>query len=130
LVYLLEKNPQIVPMYSKILKILRVYRQSACSHRGKSVDDIVTLKSIPAKFHFFDVFPIICTKVRYNTYLYEGRPPAPICSPGLAAIRAVIYPEQTEYLYFLHDGEGKIHVALTYEEHLKNIEKYLTGGQE
>ncbi len=61
----------------------------------------------------------------YNTYLIEGRPPAPICNPGLAAIRAVIYPEETEYLYFLHDQEGKIHPALTYEEHLQNIEKYL-----
>lgn len=66
----------------------------------------------------------------YNTYLYEGCPPAPICSPGLAAIRAVIYPEETGYLYFLHDKEGKIHVARTYEEHLHNIERYLTGGQE
>ncbi|GFP30135.1 MAG: Endolytic murein transglycosylase [Actinobacteria bacterium] len=61
----------------------------------------------------------------YNTYLYEGRPPAPICSPGLAAIRAVIYPEETEYLYFLHDQGGKIHPARTYEQHLQNIEKYL-----
>ncbi len=61
----------------------------------------------------------------YNTYLIEGRPPAPICNPGLAAIRAVIYPEETDYLYFLHDQEGKIHPARSYEEHLQNIEKYL-----
>ena len=61
----------------------------------------------------------------YNTYLYEGRPPAPICNPGLAAIEAVINPEESEYLYYLHDSEGQIHPAKTYEEHVANIEKYL-----
>jgi UPF0755 protein len=61
----------------------------------------------------------------YNTYLYKGRPPTPICSPGLAAIDAVIVPEKSEYLYYLHDSEGLIHPAKTYEEHLANIEKYL-----
>jgi len=61
----------------------------------------------------------------YNTYLHKGRPPAPICNPGLAAINAVINSEETEYLYYLHDSEGQIHLAKTYEEHLENIEKYL-----
>lgn len=61
----------------------------------------------------------------YNTYLHKGRPPAPICNPGLAAISAVIHSEETEYLYYLHDSQGQIHPAKTYEEHKKNIEKYL-----
>ncbi len=61
----------------------------------------------------------------YNTYLHKGRPPAPICNPGLAAIESVINSEETEYLYYLHDSEGKIHPAKTYDEHLENIEKYL-----
>lgn len=61
----------------------------------------------------------------YNTYLHKGRPPSPICNPGLAAIDAVINSEETEYLYYLHDSGGQIHLAKTYEEHLENIEKYL-----
>ncbi|MDP3052493.1 MAG: endolytic transglycosylase MltG [bacterium] len=61
----------------------------------------------------------------YNTYIHQGRPPAPISNPGLAAINAVINPEKTDYLYYLHDSAGQIHLAKTYEEHLKNIEKYL-----
>lgn len=61
----------------------------------------------------------------YNTYLHKGRPPTPICNPGLAAIDAVINSEDSEYLYYLHDREGQIHLAETYEEHLENIEKYL-----
>jgi len=61
----------------------------------------------------------------YNTYLHKGRPPAPICNPGLAAIDAVINSEESEYLYYLHDSEGQIHLAKTYEEHQANIEQYL-----
>jgi len=61
----------------------------------------------------------------YNTYIHKGRPPTPICSPGLAAIDAVINSEDSEYLYYLHDSEGIIYLANTYEEHLENIEKYL-----
>lgn len=62
----------------------------------------------------------------YNTYIHKGRPPSPICNPGLAAINAVINSEDSEYLYYLHDGEGQIHLAKTYEEHLKNIGQFLT----
>ncbi|MBU0546725.1 endolytic transglycosylase MltG, partial [Patescibacteria group bacterium] len=61
----------------------------------------------------------------YNTYIYKGRPPTPISNPGLAAINAVINSEESEYLYYLHDSEGQIHLAKTYEEHLQNIEEYL-----
>jgi len=61
----------------------------------------------------------------YNTYIHKGRPPTPICNPGLAAIDAVINSEDSEYLYYLHDSEGQIHLAKTYEEHLGNIERYL-----
>lgn len=61
----------------------------------------------------------------YNTYLYKGRPPTPICSPGLAAIASIINPTKSEYFYYLHDSERQIHPAKTYEEHIANIEKYL-----
>ena len=61
----------------------------------------------------------------YNTYLHEGKPPAPICNPGLAAMEAVVHDQPSDYLYYLHDSEGQIHLAKTYEEHQANIEKYL-----
>jgi UPF0755 protein len=61
----------------------------------------------------------------YNTYINKDRPPFPICNPGLAAISAVIHSQDSDYLYYLHDAMGQIHLAKTYQEHQANIEKYL-----
>lgn len=61
----------------------------------------------------------------YNTYVHEGLPPAPICSPGAASIRAVAFPEQTPYLYFVAKGDGTHAFAETYEEHERNVNRYL-----
>lgn len=61
----------------------------------------------------------------YNTYRNPGLPPTPICNPGLAAIKAVIEAPETNYLYYLSDKKGKIHLAKTLEEHNENIKKYL-----
>jgi len=64
-------------------------------------------------------------KSAYNTYLNPGLPPAPIANPGLESIRSAATPTQTDYLYYLHDKEGKIHFAKTIEEHNKNIQEFL-----
>lgn len=61
----------------------------------------------------------------YNTYRNEGLPPGPISNPGLTAIEAVLNPEQTDCLFYLHSSDRQIHCAVTYEEHMENIEKYL-----
>jgi len=61
----------------------------------------------------------------YNTYLNDGLPPGPICSPTIESIRAVAHPAETKALYYLHSADRKIHTAETYEEHLQNIQKYL-----
>lgn len=67
------------------------------------------------------------TKSPYNTYLYRGLPPGPICNPGLSAIKAVIYPKDSPYWYYLSDANGIIHYAQTDSEHLANIKKYLSN---
>lgn len=61
----------------------------------------------------------------YNTYLNPGLPPGPIANPGLEAIKAVVYPQITDYMYYLHDSAGAAHYAKTIEEHMDNIAKYL-----
>jgi len=64
-------------------------------------------------------------KSPFNTYLYEGLPPAPISNPSIASVEAALNPKKTEYLYYLHDRYGNFRGAKTYKEHLKNIERYL-----
>jgi UPF0755 protein len=62
----------------------------------------------------------------YNTYLHEGLPPGPIASPGIESIRAVLYPAQHDYLYFVAspDGSGRHAFSSNYEEHLQNVRRY------
>ncbi len=55
----------------------------------------------------------------YNTYRNSGLPPAPICSPGEKAIKAAIYPEETNYLYFIADGQGGNLFSETFAQHLE-----------
>jgi UPF0755 protein len=62
----------------------------------------------------------------YNTYKYKGLPPGPICNPGLDAIKAAIYPQKSDYHYFLTSADsGQTIFSKTYAEHLHNKAKYL-----
>ena len=54
----------------------------------------------------------------YNTYLNAGLPTGPIANPGIECIKAALYPEETEYLYFVADENGGHIFSKTYEEHL------------
>lgn len=58
----------------------------------------------------------------YNTYIYPGLPPTPIANPGLSALRAVAFPEETNYYFFRArcDGSGFHDFTETFEEHLQN----------
>jgi len=62
----------------------------------------------------------------YNTYKYRGLSPGPIANPGFNAINAAIYPENTDYNYFLSDpATGQTIYSKTLEEHNANKYKYL-----
>jgi UPF0755 protein len=60
----------------------------------------------------------------YNTYLKAGLPPGPIASPSLKSIEAALYPEVTDYLYYVtkKDGTNTHLFAVTYKQHQKNIQ--------
>ncbi len=60
------------------------------------------------------------TQSPYNTYTNRGLPPAPIANVGQAAIRAVLKPADTNYLFFVADGKGGHKFSKSYEEHMKN----------
>lgn len=61
----------------------------------------------------------------YNTYRYAGLPPSPISNPGIEALMAVLYPEETDCYFYIHDNNGNIHCSVDYEGHLDNIDIYL-----
>lgn len=53
-----------------------------------------------------------------------GLPEGPICNPGLAAIEAVLYPDDTDDYYFFHDNDGNLYTAATYTEFKTLIQTY------
>jgi len=59
----------------------------------------------------------------YNTYRHAGLPPGPISSPGDAAMRAVLMPAKTDYLYFVAQGGGRHRFSRTFAEHRGAIEQ-------
>jgi UPF0755 protein len=58
----------------------------------------------------------------YNTYLYPGLPPGPICNPDAAALQAVAFPADSTYLFFRAacDGSGRHNFAETNLQHMAN----------
>lgn len=59
----------------------------------------------------------------YNTYLNNGLPPGPIAAPSYKSIEAALYPEDSDYMYYVtkKDGTNTHLFAVTYNQHLKNI---------
>lgn len=61
-------------------------------------------------------------KSPYNTYIYNGLPPTPICNPSLSSLQAVAEADSTTpYLYYYHDSKGNSHYAQILEEHNQNV---------
>ena len=60
----------------------------------------------------------------FNTYHVFGLPPAPICNPGLASIKAVLNPLQTDLLYFVASGSGDHIFASNLKDHITNVARY------
>lgn len=61
----------------------------------------------------------------YNTYAIDGLPPGPIANPSLESIKAALYPEEHNYLFYVtkKDGSNTHLFAETYQQHQRNIEK-------
>jgi UPF0755 protein len=60
----------------------------------------------------------------YNTYIHQGLPPGPICSPGGQSLAAAIDPADVDFLYFVSKGNGRHHFSRTYKEHIAAKEWY------
>ena len=62
------------------------------------------------------------TESPYNTYLNAGLTPTPICTPSVDSIKAVLSPDDTDYLYF-YITQTDEWFSSTYDEHLQAIEE-------
>jgi UPF0755 protein len=60
----------------------------------------------------------------YNTYRHAGLPPGPIDNPGKSSLEAALHPAETDYYYFVSDGNGHHRFAHDLEEHNRNVAAY------
>lgn len=65
----------------------------------------------------------------YNTYRLRGLPKGPITNPGLTSIKAVIYPEKTDYIFFVSMNNRRHKFSKTLKEHNRAVRKYQLGGK-
>jgi peptidoglycan lytic transglycosylase G len=65
----------------------------------------------------------------YNTYTHTGLPPGPIGNPGRSSLEAALHPAQTDYYYFVGDGNGHHRFSRSLEEHNQNVAKLRQAAQ-
>jgi len=68
-------------------------------------------------------------KSKFNTYRYNGLPPAPIASPSVAAVVAALNPKKTDCLFYFHDDNGRFHCSKDYAGHVKLLKKHYGRGK-
>ena len=65
----------------------------------------------------------------WNTYTRYGFPATPLCFPGEGAIKSVLHPDDTKYLYFVATGKGYHYFSKTLKEHNAAVEHYQVQGR-
>ena len=105
-----EEQPRIAGVFLKRMEI------------GMPIQSDTTIQYILGAQKEIITFDDTKIKSPYNTYQNPGLPPGPIGSPGMSAIKAVLAPEQTEYLYFVAEKDGHHRFSRTYNEHLRAID--------
>lgn len=65
----------------------------------------------------------------YNTYVIRGLPPGPIASPGIKSIRAALYPDNVDHLFFVSKNDGTHYFSKTNKEHSRAVAIYQKNGR-
>jgi UPF0755 protein len=65
----------------------------------------------------------------YNTYVIQRLPPGPIANPGEDALRAVLCPTKTDYLYFVSKNDGSHYFSRDIQEHNRAVVRYQLSGK-
>jgi UPF0755 protein len=140
-----ERRDQSIPIKTKeqavILASIVERETSIESERGKVASVFVNrlrkgmkLQSDPTIIYSFTFGnkqlerPIRVSDIQnnssFNTYHIYGLPPAPICNPGVASLKAVLNPLQTDYIFFVASGSGDHVFSSTIQEHNANVARY------
>ena len=64
----------------------------------------------------------------FNTYMYPGLPPGPISNPGLASIRAALYPMSTNEFYYALNRQGTHNFFTNFNDHINFVNSDQYGG--
>jgi UPF0755 protein len=68
------------------------------------------------------------TPTPYNTYIIRGLPPGPIASPGKEALKAALYPAQTDFIFFVSKNNGTHHFSANLVDHNRAVQHYQLGS--
>ncbi|OGS32557.1 MAG: hypothetical protein A2474_00055 [Elusimicrobia bacterium RIFOXYC2_FULL_34_12] len=95
--------------------------------KGWNLESCATVIYALGKHKDFLTYKDIKIKSPYNTYIHSGFPPGPICNPGLASIKAALYPAVTKDMFFVADGSGTHKFSKYVEEHNKKKKEKVRG---
>lgn len=94
---------------------------------GQKLECDATIQYILGKQKEFLLFSDLKIDSPYNSYMYPGLPPGPICCPGLAAIKAACHPQMSGFYYYVRNdvkGDGSHVFSKNYTEHCNAINNY------
>ncbi len=138
--YPLDTAPEFIEKLSNNFDSRIKSLQSSIKQSGKSLKEIITMASIlegeaggekdiemisGILWKRISIGMPLQVDIDKSTYTVKGLPSNPLNNPGLMSIKAAINPINSSYLYYLHDKNGNVHFAKTFEEHKKNIAIYL-----